>query len=287
MKFVQKRVFSALLACALLTCPASALSFPDVSQSSDYAAAVEYVSEAGVMVGDDQGNFNPDKIVSRAEMATIVCRVLKQTENLPTSEVFTDVPATHWANAYIGKASELAIVGGYGDGIFGPSDPVAYEQAVTMIVRTIGEGDRASSYGGYPDGFLQAAQERNLLKGIQAVRGQGLSRSSVSVLLYNSYTAVPGDSHIHNWATRHIDEVGHYESSGTHTVRIEWCECGVHFRLGDPDDEARRREHYDPFGDNWWHGSMVETREEPSDPQYVIDTPAHDETYCTICGAVK
>lgn len=92
---------------------------------------------------------------------------------------------------------------------------------------------------------------------------------------------------IYLYDTRHIDKVGHYESDGTHEVMIEWCECGVHFRLGDPDDEARRREHYDPFGDIWGHFSMVETREEPNDPQYIVDTPAHDETYCTICGAIQ
>lgn len=235
---------------------ATGTSFPDVDSGSDYAAAVEYVSKAGVMVGDDQGNFNPDKIVSRAEMATIVCRVLKQTANLPTSDVFTDVPITHWANAYIGKASELNVVSGYGDGRFGPSDPVTYEQAVTMIVRTIGEGDKASSYGGYPDGFLQVAQERNLLKGIQAARGQGLSRSSVAVLLYNYYTAVPEDSHVHNWATCHIDEVGHYESTGTHTVLINWCNCGAVFVSSDPDFEAKWNAHNDPYGDTWDHFAM-------------------------------
>ena len=174
MKNTNIQVFlTSLLAAALLTCPASALSFPDVDGNSGDSTAIGYVSELGIMVGDTQGNFNPDKIVSRAEMATIVCRVLNQTGNLPTTDVFTDVPITHWANACVGKASELGIVGGYGDGIFGPSDPVTYEQAVTMIVRAIGEGDKASSYGGYPDGFLQVAQERNLLKGSRRSRGRG------------------------------------------------------------------------------------------------------------------
>ena len=107
---MRKRVLPALLALVLLTCPASALSFPDVDSNSGDSTAIGYVSELGIMVGDTQGNFNPDKIVSRAEMATIVCRVLDQAENLPTSEVFTDVPTTHWANACVGKASELGIL---------------------------------------------------------------------------------------------------------------------------------------------------------------------------------
>lgn len=207
---------------------ASGTSFPDVSQSAAYSTAVEYVNKLGVMVGDDEGNFNPDKIVNRAEMATIVCRVLGQAENLPTLNVFTDVPTAHWGNACIGRASELKIVNGYGDGTFGPSDPVTYEQAITMIVRAIGEEDAANYYGGYPDGHLYVADGKNLLKGIPPMKGQGLARSSVAVLLYNYYTAQSNlVGHSHNWATRHVAEVGHYEeSSGTHKVTYYTCDCG-------------------------------------------------------------
>ena len=205
---------ASLLAAAVLTCPASAMSFPDVDSNSDYSAAVEYVSKLGIMVGDTQGNFNPDKIVNRAEMAAIVCRVLGQTENLPATNAFTDVPAAHWANAYIGKSSELKIVNGYGNGKFGLSDPVTYEQAVTMIVRAIGESDKANSYGGYPNGFLLAAQENGLLKGIPAVLGQGLSRGSVAVLLYNYYTtrnnaSAPDGGHVHQYTEKTVTGLGH------------------------------------------------------------------------------
>ena len=139
MKYKIQSIVAGLLAVALLTCSASAMTFPDVGSNSPYSTAIEYVSTIGIMVGDNQGNFNPDKIVSRAEMATIVCRVLNQTDNLSKTNVFTDVPLTHWANAYVGKASEFGIVGGYGGGKFGPGDPVTYEQAVTMVVRTIGK----------------------------------------------------------------------------------------------------------------------------------------------------
>ena len=265
--------------------------FPDVPKNSNYATAVEYVSKLGVMVGDDKGNFNPDKIVSRAEMATIVCRVLKQAENLPNTNVFNDVPATHWANAFIGKASELGIVGGYGGGKFGPGDPVTYEQAATMIIRAIGEEDKANSYGGYPNGHLLVAQEKNLLEGIQAVQGQGLVRSSVAVLLYNYYTNLnnpssPDDGHVHNWETRSVAEVGHYENNGTHKVTYYTCSCGFYLNSDNPNWKTLWQEHKKPItGCKGAYEYIV--KEVPNDPQYVIDTPAHDETYCTICGAIK
>lgn len=187
MKHKIQRTLASLLAVWLLTCPALAMSFPDVDDYLDYAVAVDYVSDLGIMVGDDQGNFNPYKTVTRAEMATIICRMLDETENLPSSTAFTDVPVGHWANAYVGKAAELGIVSGYGGGKFGPSDPVTYEQAVTMVIRAIGEGDAAVEYGGYPDGFLAVAKENSLLDGILAERGEPLSRADIALLLYNYY----------------------------------------------------------------------------------------------------
>lgn len=292
MKKLQS-IVAGLLSVCLLTCSASALSFPDVDSNSSYAAAIEYVSEIGVMVGDNQGNFNPNNIVSRCEMATIVCRVLNQTDNLSKTNTFTDVPTTHWANAYIGKASQLGIVNGYGGGKFGPGDPVTYEQAITMIVRAIGEGDKAISYGGYPNGFIQVAQEKNLLKGIQATQGQGLSRGAVAVLLYNYYTTqnnsgTSSNGHTHDWDERLVEEVGHYEpSSGTHKVFVTQCDCGFIVDSDDPNASQKWGHHRGTTGDNC-HAFYIQWSEDcPNDPTWVVDTPAHYETYCTICGATK
>lgn len=192
MKHKIQHILASLLTITLLACSASAMSFPDVDDYLDYAVAVDYVSELGIMVGDDQGNFNPHKTVTRAEMATIICRVLDETKNLSSSTAFSDVPTSHWANAYVGKAAELGIVSGYGGGEFGPSDSVTYEQAMTMVIRAIGEGDAAVEYGGYPDGFLAVAKENSLLDGILAEKGEPLSRADIALLLYNYYNLMYG-----------------------------------------------------------------------------------------------
>lgn len=172
----------------LLTANAyAASSFPDVDEYAEYAEAVKYVSEAGVMVGDENGNFNPNKTVTRAEMATIICRMLGMTENLPASSAFSDVPINHWANKHIGRAAELGIVNGYGNGMFGPSDNVTYEQVVTMIIRAIGGGDEAADLGGYPDGFFAVANAAELLVDIHSERYEPLSRGDIAMILYRYY----------------------------------------------------------------------------------------------------
>lgn len=308
MKIKIQSILASLLAVSLLTCSASAMSFPDVPKDSDYANAIEYVSELGVMVGGSNGNFNPNQIVSRCEMATIICRMLGMAENLSKSEVFDDVPTNHWANAYVGKVAELGIVGGYGNGKYGPGDPVTYEQAITMIVRTIGEGDRANSNGGYPNGFIKVAQEKNLLNGIQAVQGQGLSRGAVAMLLYNYYitqnnsgTSSNVGEHTHNYIEQTIPGTGHMEQVqvGTKQVLVrnetrqyyECLGCGAHHY-----SYEEHAAHSDPsspsfspncaFARNLIRTESVPVYEEQPvyENRWVEDTPATTIRICSICG---
>lgn len=188
MKRRLKQLVVMVLAGWILICPSFATTFPDVDEYSEYAGAVEYISGLGLMIGDDRGNFNPNITVSRAEMATILLRLLGETENLSTDgTIFSDVPASHWSNKYVVKAAELGIISGYGNGYFGPSDNVTYEQSVTMIIRAIGGGEVATLRGGYPDGFLAVAEENLLLEGIMAEKGEALSRSDIALILYNYY----------------------------------------------------------------------------------------------------
>ena len=53
----------------------SAVSYTD-QDDIDNVAAVEVLNATGVMVGKDDGSFGADDIVTRAEMAVIVCRML-------------------------------------------------------------------------------------------------------------------------------------------------------------------------------------------------------------------
>ena len=180
-----KTLVTSLLAGCILIASAQAASFPDVAADADYADAVNYVSEQGIIVGDSAGNFNPEQTVTRAQMAAIICRMLGDTENLAKGNIFTDVPADHWANAYINKAAELGIVGGFKDGTFGPSVTVTYEQAVTMIIRALDGAELAAQSGGYPDGFLSVASEHGFLENIHAQKRDAFSRKDVASLIFN------------------------------------------------------------------------------------------------------
>lgn len=136
--------------------PAAALTgdFTDVPFSAWYYDAVAYVhkpvysgADYGLMDGTTATTFSPD---AKADRATIITALYRQSgDNAitvgegPDSEFvwasleaelpYTDVsrelfPAVWWAN-------ENNITGGYGDGRFGPNDPVTREQFAVFLYR--------------------------------------------------------------------------------------------------------------------------------------------------------
>lgn len=53
--------------------------FADSGQIADWARdAVNYLKTAGILSGDEQGNFNPWNATTKAEIAKVVCSVLEQ-----------------------------------------------------------------------------------------------------------------------------------------------------------------------------------------------------------------
>lgn len=102
--------------------------------------------------------------------------------------------------------------------------------------------------------------------------------------MYNEAIAKTND---HNWTVRHVDEVGHYASTGTHEVTFIKCSCGFYIDSDNPSWKTLWKEHSDPntgcLGFYAYGTKMVSDGE----PQYIIDSPAYDETYCTICGTTQ
>ena len=74
---------------------------------------------------------------------------------------FKDVtPETcdEWSLIATKVAYDLGIVGGYGDGNFGPKDPVTYEQVVKMLVCALGYEQSAKENGGWAGWLPESSQ---------------------------------------------------------------------------------------------------------------------------------
>lgn len=183
-----KKVLALVVVFSMMLCSVAFAAFPDVDEDASYANAVNTLAALGIIGGDDQGNFNPDNTITRAEATKIICEMqgLKGDANKGAT-IFTDVAADHWASGYINMATNMGIVNGMGDGTFAPEAPVTYEQIVKMIVVALGYEPMAADRGGYPTGYLVVAQSAGVTKNVTVpAQTDAAKRSLVAELVYNA-----------------------------------------------------------------------------------------------------
>lgn len=177
-------IVCALAIGAILCVTAFAGAFPDVPDSASYAEAVNALVEVGVMNGGNDGNFRPDATITRAEASVVICRLLNTPVTAKESP-FPDVPPTEWSVRYVATAAELGIFSGYSNGNFGPNDPVTFEQMVKVLISAWGYDDEAMESGGWPDGYLNVAENLDITKGTYLKGSVPCTRAAVAVLCYN------------------------------------------------------------------------------------------------------
>lgn len=138
-----------------------------------YHEAVDYVLRNGLMGGYGNGLFGPNDNLSRAQFA----QILFNKEGRPGVNYlmdFSDVTGEAWFAEAVRWAAAMGIVGGYGNGKFGPNDPITREQLAVMLWRYAGspaatnkelhfaDADEAS---GYALDALRWAVENGILNG--------------------------------------------------------------------------------------------------------------------------
>ena len=199
MKKNLKKVISAIAALALSTSSFVALAadFPDVPDTADYAKAVDQLTGMGIVEGDPDGTFQPDRAVTRAEMTAMIIRALGS-ENAANSmagrdTVFSDVDHNHWAAGYVAVANTTnpMFIQGMGDGTFAPDATVTYAQAITMLVRAVGYESWANQTA-WPNGYLAQAGTLNITDGFAVVSNDTeLNRGQVAILIDNTIVNAP------------------------------------------------------------------------------------------------
>ena len=113
-------------------------SYTDVSETDWYYDAVQYMTSSGLMNGTGGGTFTPQGELTRAMLATVFYRMAGEPA-VTGEDAFEDTAAGTWYSDAVLWASREKLVEGYGNGRFGPNDPVTQEQLVTILWRYAGE----------------------------------------------------------------------------------------------------------------------------------------------------
>lgn len=154
--------------------------------NTEQQTAATYLREAGIMVGDTNGDMMLDQGLTRAQMATLLTRIIANPDHIEADSSyyrnqckFTDVP--EWAKVYVGYCVANHLVSGYGNGLYGSNDPVTPAAACTVMLRCLDDVDVEWSYST----ACQTAIELNLAPA-EALAGTEITRGSMAVLIYRT-----------------------------------------------------------------------------------------------------
>lgn len=90
------------------------------------------------LLGYEDGTVRPNGSISRAEVATVLFRLLKddvRTQNLTKDNAYSDVPDTAWYSTAVSTLSKMGVISGYPDGTFRPNAPITRAEFAAMIAR--------------------------------------------------------------------------------------------------------------------------------------------------------
>lgn len=112
--------------------------FPDTPPSNPFYEYVETIGRNGISSGCGGGNYCPSSGVTRAQMAVFLLKAEHGSDYVPpaaTGNVFSDVPGTGFAAAWIEQLHAEGITSGCGGGRYCPNAIVTRAQMAVFLLR--------------------------------------------------------------------------------------------------------------------------------------------------------
>jgi|GEM_PF-2013329 len=147
----------------------------------------------GYLKGDDQGNLNLDKPITRAEALAIIIRIsgLETSADLMKGQTkFADVnadPSLQWATGYINLGVGQGIINGYPDGTFRGNANVTYAEMAKMLIYAMNYGVTVEG-APWPAGVMGKADDLGLFDDVNASPDVPAIRGDVVMMIDNSLT---------------------------------------------------------------------------------------------------
>lgn len=186
-------------------------SFADVPDGHWAKMPIENDATVGLVQGYPDGNFKPERPLSRAELATLLVRAkgIKLPEGR-ARQAFKDVNPDFWAAKYIEVAQREGLVKGYPDRTFRPNNKINKVEGIALMARfdqlKLAQVD-AKPYWDIPTNhwgakYVQAAKENGMLKFIDRNRlrpKEALARSESVEMLSKTSLASAKIKDLYTW----------------------------------------------------------------------------------------
>lgn len=181
----MKKLLCAVLCLALLaaSCVCAFAANPDSEQLS-------VLYDYGIFRGDENGDLNLDKNITRAEFCKVILTALGYSDGelnkITDAEDFPDVDSEYWAYLYIKSARRLSLIDGYEDGNFLPENDITLNEVIKIVVNALGYAPKAEQAGGYPGGYSSVAKDLGLTKNIAVSLDESALRGDVASIIYTA-----------------------------------------------------------------------------------------------------
>jgi len=99
--------------------------------------AIKDMASRMILSGVGNDSFKPASDMTRAEFAAILVKALGLATVKPEQSAFSDVSSRDWYYDAVHTAVRYGLIGGYGNGRFGPNDKTTREQAMVIIAKAM------------------------------------------------------------------------------------------------------------------------------------------------------
>ena len=189
-----KKILALVLAFACAFTMFASAAFTDQADIKVDSEVVDTLTALGVVEGFEDGSFQPNGTVTRAQMAKMiyVLRTGKSDASAYNDDKtsFTDING-HWARGYIKYCQSLGVIAGKSSTKFCPNEKVTAQEAAKMLLVTLGyDATKAGLVGSNWASKTNAlADEAGLLKDVSTAFTAACPRQYAAQLIYNAIFA--------------------------------------------------------------------------------------------------
>ncbi len=113
-------------------------SFKDLGDAIWAKDAIVGLAKAGIVSGDENGNFRPNDYISREEYVSMLVRAAGKYNKDATCE-FNDVPKSAWYYSYVASANEYGVTHGISEKEFGIGMALTRQDMAVLSLRAKGD----------------------------------------------------------------------------------------------------------------------------------------------------
>ena len=201
-KSVASVAFMAMAFTLFAPIAAAALPFTDSAEIPSWAEeAIEELMDQGVLGGNDDGSFAPNRQLNRAEVSKVIVLASGVDFDTTGGPHFPDVSSDAWYYDYVETMYNYGWINGYPDGLFRPGVGINRVEVAKMVVNAFEIDQDLSGAPHFDDvtgsdwfyGYVETAYNNGLMRGY----GDGtfgpsnaVTRAETAHITYNSQLVV-------------------------------------------------------------------------------------------------